>query len=341
METRHDDILTLPDELEPGRLWRRALQILILVGVLTLVVLLAPGLGHVRELLGQARPGWIAVAIALEALSCLSYIVMFRPIFCRRMSWRTTWEIGWSELGVGSLVPASGVGGLALGAWVLTQGGMPGDKVARRSVAFFLIKSSVNFVAVAVIGTLMFVGVIGPHRSPWLTIVPAALAALVIAAVPLLRMIGPRIDSDASGFRRLITKARRAVADGTGEAIAILRSGNVLVIAGAIGYWAFDNAVLWATFHAFGSTPPLAVLLMGYLIGQMGGLLPIPGGIGGIDGGLIGTFIVYGTPAATTTAAVLAYRVILFWLPLIVGAIAFISLRRALNSPERPDLCPA
>ena len=100
------------------------------------------------------------------------------------------------------------------------------------------------------------------------------------------------------------------------------------MIAGSIGYWAFDNAVLWATFHAFGLSPPLTVILMGYLIGQLGGLLPIPGGIGGIDGGLIGTLIVYGAPAAGTAAAVLAYRVILFWLPLIVGGIAFASLRR-------------
>ena len=64
---------------------------------------------------------------------------------------------------------------------------------------------------------------------------------------------------------------------------------------------------------------PLTIILMGYLIGQLGGLLPLPGGIGGIDGGLIGTLIVYGAPAAATAAAVLAYRVILFWLPLIAG----------------------
>ena len=103
--------------------------------------------------------------------------------------------------------------------------------------------------------------------------------------------------------------------DGTAEAFQILRSGDRRVLAGSVGYWAFDNAVLWATFRAFGLSPPLTVVLMGYLIGQLGGLLPIPGGIGGIDGGLIGTLIVYGAPAAGTAAAVLAYRVILFWLP--------------------------
>ena len=111
------------------------------------------------------------------------------------------------------------------------------------------------------------------------------------------------------------------------------------MLAGAIGYWAFDNAVLWATFHAFGASPPLTIVLMGYLIGQLGGLLPLPGGVGGIDGGLIGTLVVYGAPAAATAAAVLAYRVILFWLPLLGGAVAFASLRRGLADPERPDLC--
>ena len=133
--------------------------------------------------------------------------------------------------------------------------------------------------------------------------------------------------------------ARRALINGTAEAIAVVRSGDLLVIFGAIGYWAFDNAVLWATFQAFDASPPISVILLGYLVGQLGGLLPIPGGIGGIDGGLFGAFVLLGTPVATTAAAVLAYRVILFWLPLIVGAIAFLSLRRGLNRPDRPDLC--
>ena len=132
---------------------------------------------------------------------------------------------------------------------------------------------------------------------------------------------------------------RRWVIDGTTEAVAILRSGNWQVIIGSFGYWFFDNAVLWATFHAFGYSPEVAIVLMAYLIGQLGGALPLPGGLGGIDGGLFGTFVVYGTPAAVTAAAVLAYRVILFWLPLLAGAVAFISLRRGLNDPDRPELC--
>ncbi len=121
--------------------------------------------------------------------------------------------------------------------------------------------------------------------------------------------------------------------------MALLRTRDPLILVGAIGYWAWDNAVLWATFHAVGADVPVSIVMMGYLIGQLGGLLPLPGGVGGIDGGLIGTLIVYGAPVAATTAAVLAYRLILFWLPLIGGAVAFVLLRRALDQSERQDLC--
>jgi uncharacterized membrane protein YbhN (UPF0104 family) len=242
---------------------------------------------------------------------------------------------------VGSIVPASGAGGLALGAWILHQGGMPGEQIARRSVAFFMIKSSVNFVAVAVIGTLMAIGIIGPHKSLLLTAFPAAGAALVIGLVLWLPRIGPGPEPgpDASRARQLLAKARQALIRGTVEAIWLLRTRDHRVLLGAVGYWAFDNAVLWATYHAVGASPELSIILMGYLIGQLGGLLPLPGGLGGIDGGLFGTLVLYGAPVGATAAAVLAYRLILFWLPLIAGAIAFVSLRRGLNDPDRPELC--
>jgi uncharacterized membrane protein YbhN (UPF0104 family) len=199
----------------------------------------------------------------------------------------------------------------------------------------------VNFVAVAVLGTLMAVGIVGPHKSLLLTGLPAALSVAVIVAVLAIPRLGPGSDPgpEASKLRRAWFAVRGAVIRGTGEAVELVRSRDAMVIVGSIGYWAWDNAVLWATFHAVGADVPLSIVLMGYLIGQLGGLLPIPGGVGGIDGGLIGTLVVFGAPAAATTAAVLAYRVILFWLPLVGGAVAFISLRRALDDAVRPDLC--
>jgi uncharacterized membrane protein YbhN (UPF0104 family) len=331
----------LPREADARRLLRRGLQTVGLLGLLVAVVVLAPGLGEVRSRLGDADPAWLALALGLEALSCCSYVIGFRPVFCRRMSWRTTWELSWAELGMGSIVPASGAGGLALGAWILRRGGMPADQIARRSVAFFLLKSSVNFAAVVVIGTLFATGVIGPGQPLWRTALPAALALAVIVGVVALGRLGEPEPAppDAVRAERWWIGTRRAIVAGVREAVRFLRAGDPGVILGSVGYWAFDNAVLWATYHAVGSSPPVPVILMGYLIGQLGGALPLPGGIGGIDVGLIGTLIVYGAPADATVAAVLAYRVILFWLPLVVGAGAFWSLRRALNRPERPDLC--
>jgi uncharacterized protein (TIRG00374 family) len=325
----------MPRDFDPRRLARRAVAAVALLAALVLIAWLAPGLGQVRRLVARADLAWLVLAVALEVASSVSYVAMFRPVFCRRMSWRSSAEIGLSELAVGSIVPASGAGGVALGAWILSRYGMPGEVIARRSVAFLLIKSSVNFVAVAVLGVLMFLGV-GPHRSAALTLLPAALAVAAILGVVLLARANAGAAAGGSGRLR---RAAVAVASGMIEAGRLLRTGDPLLIGGAIGYWLFDNLVLLAAFHAFGAAPPLTIVLMGYLIGQLGGALPLPGGLGGIDAGLIGTLILYGVAAAPAAAAVLLYRVILFWVPLVMGVPAFLSLRRGLDDTRRPDLC--
>jgi uncharacterized protein (TIRG00374 family) len=327
----------LPDELDTRRLGRRAALVAGLLVVVALVAWLAPGLGEVRDRLEGAAPGWLVLAVVFELLSCASYVVMFRPVFCMRMSRRTTVELALSELAVGSIVPAAGTAGLALGVWALRRGGMPADQIATRTVAFFVLKSAANFVAVAVIGTVLALGLAGPDLSLGLTLVPALLAMATIAAM----LAVPRVAERAGDGRGLIARVARSLADGVREAVALVRRRNVAAIGGSLGYWAFDNAVLWACFAALGDAPPLSIILMGYLLGQLGGLLPLPGGLGGVDGGLIGVLILYGAPAAMTVAAVLAYRLILFWVPLIIGSVAFASLRRALNRPDRPDLCNA
>src|SRR3954447_25391781 len=235
----------LPKEFQPKTLRHRALQALLALAVLVGVVLFAPGLGEVRDRLADGSPGWLALAGALEALSFLSYVVMFGPVFCTGLGWRRSWEIGGSELAMGSLVPASGAGGLALGAWVLNRGGMGGERIARRSVAFFIIKSGVNFLAGAVLGTVLAVGLVGPALSLWLTALPAALATLSIVAVAAL----PRLGSgeppgpDATRARRWLGATRRAVIDGVSEGRKLLATGNRRVLAGSFGYWFFDNAV--------------------------------------------------------------------------------------------------
>src|SRR5688500_16233200 len=217
---------TLPAALRPRRVALRAARVAALLAALVLVAVLAPGLDGVREALSGVDPSWIAVAVALELASCVCYVLMFHPIFCRSMSWRTSAEIGGVELGMGSIVPASGIGGLALGAWILHRRGMDPDRIARRSVAFFLIKSSVNFVAVAVIGTLLAISLVGPDLPLTLTLLPAVLSVGLIALVAALPRLGPGTGSGR------VARGRRAVLEGIGEARAIFRSPDPLIVVG-------------------------------------------------------------------------------------------------------------
>ena len=109
---------------------------------------------------------------------------------------------------------------------------------------------------------------------------------------------------------------------------------------GAVTWWAFNIAVLWASFHAFGDAPPLAVLVQGFFVGMLGNLLPIPGGVGGVEGGMIGALIAFGVPGGLAVVSVLAYRVFAFWLPTVPGAIAYLQLRRRVQD-WRHRLAPA
>ncbi len=88
---------------------------------------------------------------------------------------------------------------------------------------------------------------------------------------------------------------------------------------GAIGYLVFDIAVLWACLRAVGTAPPLLALVLGYQIGYLANLVPIPGGLGVLEGGLLGALLLYGLPAAPTAAAVVLYHAIALWVPAVGG----------------------
>lgn len=336
----------LPRELGVGNLARRIAGLALLVAAVALLIGTLPGLGEVREHFADAQPGWLVALFALELGSCLSYVVAFRGVFCARLGWRFSYEIGMAEQGTNVLLPAGGVGGLALGAWALRQGGMGTDRIARRSVAFFVLTSIPNFVSAAVLGCLLGAGVLsgaGPELVSG-TLGALALAAIVMVAV-LPRTLG-RVGPDHDGplrQDRLPTRARRiarrvagTVAGGVEDAALLLRGRQPYVILGSIGYMALDVAALAAAFEAFGATPSFAGFVFAYTIGQLGGLIPLPGGIGGIEGGLIGALTLYGSPLALATAAVLAYRVVQLGIPAILGSLAFVQLRRTLSREETP-----
>jgi uncharacterized protein (TIRG00374 family) len=326
--------LGIPAELSQRHLRRRLLIAVGLLAAVVAVVTLLPGLASLRTRFSHAEPGWLVLGVGLKLLSGLSYVVIFRAVFCNRMRWRHSYEIGMSELGANALFPTGGAGGLALGAWALRRGGMPSSQIARRTVAFFLLTSVPNVLGVVIVGVGLAVGLFPGHASLALTLLPAAIAALaIVATLAIGRLAGRlhgRLADTRAGSKRVA--ALSAIAEGVDEALALLREHDWQLIGGLIGYLAFDVMILWATFHAFGASPPLAIIWIAYLIGELGGLLPVPGGIGGVDAGLVGTFVLYGVAVTPVTAAVLTYRAIALWVPAVFGATAFVALRRTLRT---------
>ena len=142
----------MPDEFSPRHLVRRLVVLVVLVAVVAAAVGSLPGLGTLRDRFSQADPFLLGLIGVLKLGSCLSNVVAFRDVFCPRMSWRFSYQLGMAEQATNVLLPTGGAGGLALGAWALRQGGMAAEHIGRRSVAFFVLTSIPNFACAAVLG---------------------------------------------------------------------------------------------------------------------------------------------------------------------------------------------
>ena len=320
----------LPDEFSPSRLRRSLLILGAIVLVVVALIVLVPGLASLRDRFSGARPGWLILAAVLQLGSCAGYVLVFRGVFCRRMSWRTSTEIGLSELAANSVLSVGGAGGLALGAWILRRGGLPARFIARRTVAFFLLTSLANVGFLALGGLGLATGLLAGSPSILLGLLPAVAAVAAVALALAARQVASALARRS--MRARLVAAGEAVGEGVDEAIVVLRSRNPAVALGAAGYLLFDVAVLGVCFRAFGNdVPSVGVLLVAYLVGQLGSLIPIPGGIGGVDAGLIGTLALYGVDATDAAVAVIAYRGLLLAIPAILGLPALAVLRRRLR----------
>ena len=243
-----------------------------------------------------------------------------------------------AEQATNVLLPTGGAGGLALGAWVLRQAGMATEYIGRRSVAFFVFTSIPNFGCAAIVGWLLAVHLLHGRAPTAPTAALAGLATLTIVIVCLLPRALDRVRPrpDVGRVRRAAHRSAATLAAGVRDTRGLLVPRRWRAAVGSLCYMGLDVAALAAAFAAFGSPPKLGPLLFAYVVGQLGGLIPLPGGIGGTDGGLIGAFVLYGTPLSQAAAAVLAYRAFQLGLPSILGVIAFTRLRRTLARSQAP-----
>jgi putative heme transporter len=298
------------------------------------------GLGATAHRIERGDTWWIAIGVVLELLSFAGYVVLFRSVFVRGPSligWRESYQVTMAGLAATRLFAAAGAGGVALTAWALRRSGMEARLVACRMVAFMVLLYVIYAGSLLLDGLGLGTGLFPGGGSFAITIVPAIVAAILFGVAGAMALlpgdVERRLERWAAGSGRLAHWVARAVtvpalaASGVRTAIDLIRSRDPGVL-GAPAWWGFDICVLWACFHAFGSPPPFTVILMSYFVGMLGNLLPLPGGLGGVEGGMIGAFAAFGVDFNLALLSVLSYRAISFWLPTLPGAIAYFQLRR-------------
>jgi uncharacterized membrane protein YbhN (UPF0104 family) len=323
-----------------GRLLASLLFVVSTVAFLYFVLPKLLGLKDTWNRIEHGDPIWLAFAALLEVVSFLGYVLLFRGVFVSgrsRIGYRESYEITMAGLAATRLFASAGAGGVALTAWALRRSGMEPRLVATRMVAFMGLLYVVFMGALVIDGLGLY---ILPGQSPFaITVVPAIFAAGVIViflAVSLLpgdfdRLVRRWTHGGQLGrFAGRVAAIPAAAASGIQTAIGLVRSRNPSLL-GALAWWGFDIGVLWASFHAFGGSPEIAVIVMAYFVGQLGNVLPLPGGIGGVDGAMIGAFSALGVTSSLAVVSVLAYRAFAFWLPTLPGAVAYLQLRRTVH----------
>ena len=299
------------------------------------------GLGATLQRLRHGNLWWLGLGVPLEAVSLAAYVALFRCVFATadgRIGWAASYQVTMAGGGATKLFAAAGGGGVALTVWALRASGLASETVAQEMVSFEMINYGVYMVALVVGGLGLWIGLFTGGAPFWLTVFPALLAAVVIALVlsmqwfasPAERFMVKHAQRSRGRPERWWCRAAsvpRAMQNGLHGALALLGSGDHSWLA-AMAAWGFDIATLWASFRAFGPAPPVAVLIMGYYVGTLANTLPLPGGIGGVEGGMIGAFIGFGVNGSLAVLAVLAYRTISYWLPLLPEGLAYLQLRR-------------
>jgi uncharacterized protein (TIRG00374 family) len=337
----------------PRRLVQTVVLVLLLLGAIYFLFPKLVGLGDALSRLGDADPLWIAIAVGFNVLAYATYIALFKAVVggdALRLTWLETYEINMAGVAATLLFSAGGAGGVALTYWALRKAGMGRRDVGRRMVAFVSLHYVFYPFALILFGILLRTGVMHGEDSVELTIIPAAVAGLLLIIGALITLIPSdaeqRLARYANSERsqqwlRTAGKVPATLGEGFRFALGLFAhpSRGGLAVIGAAGFWAFSIGVLWASFHAFGVHVPLAVVVQGYFLGMVANLFPLaPAGVGAVDAGMIGAFVLFGFPSETVFPAILIFRLVSFWMPIPPGIFAFFQLRNTVHRWEEEGL---
>jgi uncharacterized membrane protein YbhN (UPF0104 family) len=243
------------------------------------------------------------------------------------LSHKAAWRITLAGVAATRIVTVGGAGGIAVTVIGLRDEGFTTREASERQAVDLILLYAVFFGLIVVSGVVLAVAEQG-HAA--LTILPAAMAAACIALTVAISLV-------PAGFERTLRKRwgrlgaalasiPAILAEGVRGGWALVRRGEPAVL-GALIWWLLDVAALAACLWAFGGSMNLFELLMAYLVGHIFNILPVPGGVGPVEGGIIGALVGFGVPAGLALVATLAYQLVSVWLPAVPGAYALWRVR--------------
>jgi uncharacterized membrane protein YbhN (UPF0104 family) len=320
---------------DPRAVARKAAVPAAVVALAAVAVVIAQGplqaFGDALRRALDADPRWVALAAVSELASFGGYVALLWLIGGRattRLGVRESTQVTLGGAAATRLLPTAGVGGAALTLWALRRTGMGSRRATQTLMTFLITLYSVFLVAIMVSGTALATGIVHGSGPSALGIVPAIGAAVIFFGHLALAARAPRENATGrvAGAAALIGAAVR-------EGLAHVRSADPRLL-GAVAWWTFDAAVLWAMLNAFGVPPSPAVLVLAYFVGQVGNTIPIPGAV---SGGIVGILVAFAVPADLALVSVFAYRAVAIWLPAPIGLIALSGLRRTVDRWSSED----
>jgi len=301
------------------------------------VLPLIPGFGKAVSELAKVRPSLLVLGLGLELAALFAYSLLTHAALGDSRHSISIWRlfrIQLSTKSVSEVLPAGSAASSALGFKLLTSSGVPGP-----DAGFALATAGLG--SAVVLNLILWVGLIAsiPGQGVNAAYGSAALVGVILMLVATGLVVG-LIDGQGRAERSIKWIATKLRMDPDNAADVLRQLGFRLqglarepglkerVFVWALLNWLLDMAALWVFLLAFGADVDLRNLIVAFGLANIMAVVPItPGGLGIVEGIYIPTLVGFGLTRSVATVGVLSYRIAQYWMPLIVGAIVYLSLR--------------
>ena len=287
---------------------------------------------------------WFAIMVLLEAASLASYWAMMRFTIDEHR-WFVLATTQLSANAFSRIVPGGAASGGTISYQMLAAAGAPKGSIVTGLTATSLLSTSVLFL-LPILSVPAIIGGAPINRNLLITLVIGiGVSLLLIGAGALLLFTDRTLRFIGKVIQRVLNRVKKVDPPRTGIPALLVDERDLIketlgdnwwrALLGAAGNWLLDYAALLAALAAVGAQPRASLVLVAYVVAALLGMIPItPGGLGFVEVGLAATLGLAGVGGAEATTAVLAYRLVSFWLPIPTGLVAGLLFRRRFNGRE-------